>query len=210
MKIKIKLTLIILLAAAFLAGCSAQPEAIRVTHNPENAPQSEQVQTLPSEQPPRQAQSEENGGEKIMLGDFTALTIDGAEFTEKDISDKDLTIINFWTTTCPPCINEMPDLAEYRQKLADEGSNIQLITYCLDGAAYPDTAKAILDKSGFDGATLIASDGVMGDLANSVMYTPTNVFILGDGEAAGSIIGAQPNIGEVYTQAAEALLSESA
>ena len=39
---------------------------------------------------------------------FTAQTLDGGTFSEKDLTGKDLTVINIWQTTCAPCIEELP------------------------------------------------------------------------------------------------------
>lgn len=50
-------------------------------------------------------------------------------FTLKDSNDKDITLsdykgkvtfLNFWATTCPHCINEMPDLEEFYNNHKDE------------------------------------------------------------------------------------------
>ena len=40
------------------------------------------------------------------LGSFSAMTLDGDTFTDADVAAKDVTVINCWQTTCPPCIEE--------------------------------------------------------------------------------------------------------
>lgn len=195
-------------AALILTGCSANADASpRETQTPGGHAEQAAAETPSADpQPSEDASDEPSHVQKIMLGDFTAQTLDGSEFTQQNIADYDLTIINFWGTSCPPCINEMPDIAELEQKLANENSNVALITYCLDGAYSPETCAAILENSGYTGITLVSSDGVLGDLADSVMYIPTTVFVYGDGEAALSLVGGQTDIEGEYMSRADALL----
>lgn len=87
------------------------------------------------------------------LEHFSAQTLDGGTFTEKDLAAKDLTLINFWTTQCGPCIAEMPHLAEFAKKLPE---NVQVVTVCLFGENEVDAARKILDEAGFEGTTLFA------------------------------------------------------
>ena len=86
------------------------------------------------------------------LGNFTASTIDGGTFSAADLADKDITIVNFWSTTCPPCRAEMPDLAEIQQELP---ANVQLITVLLDGQSGVQEAQSILTQAGYRGITLV-------------------------------------------------------
>ena len=50
------------------------------------------------------------------LTEFTAETLDGSEFSPETLAAADLTVLNIWQTTCPPCIREMPELAELERK----------------------------------------------------------------------------------------------
>ncbi|MBR4091324.1 MAG: TlpA family protein disulfide reductase, partial [Mogibacterium sp.] len=90
------------------------------------------------------------------LANFTASTLDGKEFTQDDLAKADLTIINVWSTTCEPCTDELPQLAEFEKTLPD---NVKLITYCLDGLEdlSEDDLKFVssfLETADFDGITL--------------------------------------------------------
>lgn len=207
-RIIFRAVLSLVFAALILTGCSANADASpRETQTSGGNAEQAAAETPSAEpQPSEDASDEPSHVQKIMLGDFTAQTLDGSEFTQQNIADYDLTIINFWGTSCPPCINEMPDIAELEQKLADENSNVALVTYCLDGAYSPETCAAILENSGYTGITLISSDGALGDLADSIMYIPTTVFVYGDGEAALSLVGGQTDIEGEYMSRADALL----
>jgi len=48
-------------------------------------------------------------------------------------SDEDkLWVVNFWATTCPPCIKEMPHFKELEEKYRDE--NLRILLVSLDRA----------------------------------------------------------------------------
>lgn len=65
------------------------------------------------------------------LNQFTAKTLDQQDFTKEDIASKDVTVLNFWSLLCGPCIQEMPEIAKFAKSLPE---NVQVLTVCLDGA----------------------------------------------------------------------------
>ncbi len=151
------------------------------------------------QQPSPQPEVTEAQAASIGLYSFSAETLDGSVFTQEDLSGRDLTVINFWSVTCGPCIAEMPDLAEFADRLP---SNIQVLTVCLDGSRSPEEAQAILDESGFHGNTLIAGDGDFLKVCGEILYTPTTIFADQDGNLVGStIIGGQKDLAQAYTDA---------
>ena len=130
------------------------------------------------------------------LNAFTAQTLDGGTFSEKDLAGKDLTVINIWQTTCPPCIEEMPELASLAASLPD---NVSLITWCLDGMDEKETAEEIMKESGFANPTIISGDGDLTELYRSLMYTPTTVALDADGNMVGEpLIGSPKDAKEAY------------
>lgn len=133
------------------------------------------------------------------LASFTATTLDDTTFTEADIAAKDLTVINFWSTTCRPCISEMPDIAEFEKKLPD---NVQFVTACLFGEEDKREAQGVIDASGFEGVTLLGGDGDYQSLCEQIQATPTTIFVNADGELVGdAIIGAQENFDDTMLEA---------
>ena len=133
------------------------------------------------------------------LVSFTAQTLDGSEYTEKDLAPVELTMINIWATYCGPCLREMPELAELERELPD---NIALITYCIDCAGDTSYAEEILADAGFEGVTLVAGSGDWEDLLGEIQYVPTTVFVDSDGKMVGqAVIGAPGNAISAYTGA---------
>ena len=184
------------LTLGILSGCGGEAPASRP------APEQPPVQTSePSPEPsPEEAGSASDLGS---LTSFNAVTLDGGSFTQDDIAACDVTVINFWSMTCAPCVMEMPDLAAFASALPD---NVQLITVCLGGSE--DSVKSVLSSAGFEGVTLIGGDGDLLELCRNIMYTPTTVFVNSAGELVGDeIIGRQPDLAEGYTEAINRVLS---
>ena len=130
------------------------------------------------------------------LNSFTARTLDGGSFTAADLSGADLTVINIWSTTCGPCIREMPELAEFAAGLPD---TVRVMTWCIDAEYSPDAANIgqFLDDCGFHGITLTSGDGDMETFLEELQYTPTTVFLDSSGNLLSEpLIGA----GDIETQ----------
>lgn len=160
--------------------------------------------TAPEESQPSQDAPAEGAAALGSLGSFTAATLDGGTFTQDDIAAKDVTVMNFWSLTCPPCIAEMPELADFAKALPD---NAAVVTVCLDGYGNEDAAREVLEKAGFEGVTLISGDGDLLDLANSLMYTPTTVFADSQGALVGeAVIGGQEDLNAVFLAAVNQVL----
>ena len=119
---------------------------------------------------------------------FTAKGLNGEALSHADFVRADVTVINFWSTTCPPCIREMPELAEFEKSLP---GNVQLWTWCYDGSSNAEETRAILSQAGFTGTTIVSWDGDLQALCEKLMYTPTTMFFDRRGNMiAEEIIGA--------------------
>lgn len=135
---------------------------------------------------------------------FTANTLDGGTFTQKDIAAKDLTIINFWGTFCPPCIAEMPDLAAFEKALPD---NVALITVCVDAFGKEETAKELLEQAGYEGITLTGGDKAFSACLNEIQAVPTTIFVDASGKQVGKgIVGGQADLSGAFLKAANEAL----
>jgi thiol-disulfide isomerase/thioredoxin len=77
--------------------------------------------------------------------------LDGVEREIGEWAGK-LTVINFWASWCPPCIEEMPILAAFHEAHEDA----QVLTIALD---QPELARAFLDELGVDLPALVAVPG---------------------------------------------------
>ncbi len=139
------------------------------------------------------------------LNDFTTETLDGSEFSPETLAAADLTVLNIWQTTCPPCIREMPELAELEKELPER---VRFVTWCLDGSYAEEETRSILTDAGFEGTTIIAADGDLMTFLQTVQYTPTTVFIDSEGNLIGEpVIGAFQKPKVMYMQKINEMLS---
>ena len=137
---------------------------------------------------------------------FNADTLDGASITEEELARADVTAINIWATTCPPCIREMPEIAELQASLPE---NVHFMTWCLDGMFNTETVRQIMNDSNFMGITLISGSGDLNNLARNVMYTPTTIFVDSTGHIIGKeIIGSPKNPAETYKKGINQALNQ--
>lgn len=184
MKRTLSLLLAAVLALALLTGCGGKQASDSSTED----------QTVPNE-----PAGKEGAAALGSLTSFSAGTLDGGTFTQEDIAAKDVTVLNFWALTCPPCIAEMPEIADFEKALPD---NVAMLTVCLDGYGNEDSVKEVLENAGFEGVTLITGEGDLLDLANNLMYTPTTVLADSQGALVGeAIIGGQADLSAAYLEA---------
>lgn len=141
--------------------------------------------------------SDGESGATASLNNFETTTLDGEKYTQDNLKDYDLTIVNVWSTTCGYCIEEMPALEQLKGKLP---SNVQIITVCIDGEASPDTAKEIMAKKGLTATTLVPSDSLNDGLLKYVSGTPTTVFFDKNGKQVGD-----PKVGAFSTKDTDAI-----
>ena len=192
MKRTLSLLLAAVLALALLTGCGGKQASVS---SPED-------QTVPNE-----PAGKEGAAALGSLTSFSAGTLDGGTFTQEDIAAKDVTVLNFWALTCPPCIAEMPEIADFEKALPD---NVAMLTVCLDGYGNEDSVKEVLENAGFEGVTLITGEGDLLDLANNLMYTPTTVLADSQGALVGeAIIGGQADLSAAYLEAVNQALEAS-
>ena len=105
-------------------------------------------------------------------------------------------MLNMWSTTCGPCVNEMPEVAAFAAALPD---NVQVVTYCFDGLVNEARADRVLQNADFQGTTLITADGGLKDVLNLVQYTPTTIFVSKDGTVVGdALVGVPEDLQKTY------------
>ena len=122
-----------------------------------------------------------------------------------------VTVVNFWFTTCKPCVGELADLDALNQELAQKGGAVVGINaFTLDGdeGAIAE-AKEILSKKGAAYQNLwFDSDSDAGRFAAGLYAFPTTYVV----DQNGNIVG-QPIVGAVtspeQTKALNALIEQA-
>ena len=105
-----------------------------------------------------------------------------------------VTVVNFWFTTCNPCVGELAELDALNKELAEKGGAlIGVNTFTLDGdEAAISEAKAVLDKKGATYQNVyFDSDGEAGTFTTNIFAYPTTYVVDRNGNIVGDpIVGA--------------------
>ena len=126
---------------------------------------------------------------------FEGKDLDGNEVKSDELfSANAVTVVNFWFTTCSPCVGELGELDALNKELADKGGAlIGVNAFTLDGdeTAISD-AKDVLAKKGATYQNVyFASDGEAGKFTGNIFAYPTTYVVDRNGNIVGDpIVGA--------------------
>lgn len=150
-------------------------------------------------------QETSENGFPVNMPEFSTTDMDGNKVTNDIFADYDLTVVNFWATYCNPCIDELPELAEWKKELSD---NVNLIGLLVDvdekGSDQYKLAEKIIKETGADYQHLIATEE-FDDMISNLVGVPTTFFV----DSTGKIIG-EPFAGadvDAYKQTVEDYLN---
>ena len=105
-----------------------------------------------------------------------------------------VTVVNFWFTTCNPCVGELAELDALNKELAGKGGAlIGVNTFTLDGdEAAISEAKDVLMKKGANYQNVyFDSDGEAGKFVTNIFAYPTTYVVDRNGNIVGDpIVGA--------------------
>ena len=126
---------------------------------------------------------------------FEGKDLDGnAVKSDELFSGNAVTVVNFWFTTCNPCVGELAELDALNKELAEKGGSlIGVNTFTLDGdEAAISEAKDVLAKKGATYQNVyFDSDGEAGKFTANIFAYPTTYVIDRDGNIVGEpIVGA--------------------
>ena len=139
---------------------------------------------------------------------FEGKDLDGnAVKSDELFSGNAVTVVNFWFTTCNPCVGELSELDALNKELAEKGGSlIGVNTFTLDGdEAAISEAKDVLAKKGATYQNVyFDSDGEAGKFVENVFAYPTTYVV----DRNGNIVG-EPIVGAVTGKTqAEALQAQ--
>ena len=150
-------------------------------------------------------QETSENGFPVNMPEFSTTDMDGNKVTNDTFADYDLTVVNFWATYCNPCIDELPELAEWKKELPN---NVNLIGLLVDvdekGDDQYKLAEKIIKETGADYQHLIATEE-FDDMITNLVGVPTTFFV----DSTGKIIG-EPFAGadvDAYKQTVEDYLN---
>ena len=127
---------------------------------------------------------------------FEGKDLDGNTVKSDELfSGNAVTVVNFWFTTCNPCVGELAELDALNKELAEKGGSlIGVNTFTLDGdEAAISEAKDVLAKKGATYQNVyFDSDGEAGKFTTNIFAYPTTYVV----DRSGNIVG-EPIVGAV-------------
>ena len=126
---------------------------------------------------------------------FEGKDLNGNPVKSDDLFSKNaVTVVNFWFTTCNPCVGELAELDALNKELAEKGGAlIGVNTFTLGGdEAAISEAKDVLAKKGVTYQNVyFDSDGEAGKFAANIFAYPTTYVVDRNGNIVGDpIVGA--------------------
>ena len=126
---------------------------------------------------------------------FEGKDLDGNDVDSNTLfSGNAVTVVNFWFTTCNPCVGELSELDALNKELAEKGGAlIGVNTFTLDGDETAiSEAKDVLAKKGATYQNVyFDSDGEAGKFTSNIFAYPTTYVVDRNGNIVGEpIVGA--------------------
>lgn len=168
-----KKTVSVFLLLMLLSGCGTPAPAVPTPNPPSNPSQSD----------------ESSASEDVFL-EFTAKDFDGNDVDQSIFANTKLTMMNVWATSCPPCINEMPELGELARV---GGTDYQIIGVCADLDNTEEMRKEAADMVAEIGANYVhlqPSESLL-PVLTATSAVPVTFFFDSEGRLVGQgIVGA--------------------
>ena len=113
------------------------------------------------------------------------ITISGEKITSQQLLGK-ITLINFWATDCPGCINEMPGLIETYNQYKDQGLEVIAVAMYYDP---PSRVISFTKNNNLPFPVVLDTNKEIINKFNNVKLTPTSIILDKNGYVINTIIG---------------------
>lgn len=125
--------------------------------------------------------------EKIKAPEFKVSTLDGEVMKLSDYEGQRV-ILNFWTTWCPPCKEEMPQLQKYFEEAAEKQNTVVLAMNMTDQEEGIAEVQQFVDENELTFPILLdETDDV--SINYGILSIPTTFIIGEDGYVEEQILG---------------------
>ena len=159
--------------------------------------------SMPSDQSGAGKMDDQSGADKMAeqgsmqkFPAFEGKDLDGNTVKSDELfSGNAVTVVNFWFTTCNPCVGELSELDALNKELAKKGGSlIGVNTFTLDGDETAiSEAKDVLAKKGATYQNVyFDSDGEAGKFTTNIFAYPTTYVV----DRSGNIVG-EPIVGAI-------------
>ena len=116
---------------------------------------------------------------------LSLITISGEKITSQQLLGK-ITLINFWATDCPGCINEMPGLIETYNQYKDQGLEVIAVAMYYDP---PSRVISFTKNNNLPFPVVLDTKKEIISKFNNVKLTPTSIILDKNGYVINTIIG---------------------
>ena len=150
--------------------------------------------SMPSNQSGADKMAEQGSMQKFPA--FEGKDLDGNTVKSEELfSGNAVTVVNFWFTTCNPCVGELSELDALNKELAKKGGAlIGVNTFTLDGdeAAISEAKDVLAKKDATYQNVYFDSDGEAGKFTTNIFAYPTTYVV----DRSGNIVG-EPIVGAI-------------
>lgn len=144
-------------------------------------------------------------GASAAAADFTLPALDGSTIHLSDYRGK-VVLLDFWSTTCDPCLAAMPHLVELYKKQKDAGFVVLAIT--LDGPESRAAVSSVVHDKEMIFPVLLDEETAVVAQYNPKREMPFSVLIGKDGSVAWKRAGYQPGSEAQLTTEVEKALAK--
>jgi peroxiredoxin len=131
------------------------------------------------------------GGQEAPKATFTLLS--GEKLALDGLKGK-VVLVNFWATSCPGCIREMPQLVETYNKYQGQGFETVAVAMSYDP---PEYVRAFVEKSRLPFKVALDADGSNAKAFGEVRLTPTSFVLDKEGRVVQRILG-EPDFAKLH------------
>ena len=170
------------------------PEIVQQSMDGDMSMPADDDMSMPSDQNGADKMAEQGSMQKFPA--FEGKDLDGNTVKSEELfSGNAVTVVNFWFTTCNPCVGELAELDALNKELAEKGGSlIGVNTFTLDGDETAiSEAKDVLAKKGATYQNVyFDSDGEAGKFTGNIFAYPTTYVV----DRSGNIVG-EPIVGAI-------------
>lgn len=130
------------------------------------------------------------------------MNLEGETVNLADHFGKEVVVLDFWATWCPPCVAALPILDQITASLADQG----VVFYAVDQGEDAETVSAFLEQRDISPAVLLDAEQAASS-AYGVQGLPTSVIIGKDGKVQVVHVGFGKGLEKKLTKELEALIA---
>ena len=112
-------------------------------------------------------------------------TLSGQEISMQDLRGK-IVLVNFWATTCPGCIQEMPELIDTYNRYRERGFEVVAVAMAYDP---PSQVANYTRKNNLPFPVALDLQGDIAAAFNDVKLTPTSYVVVQQGRIVRNVVG---------------------